>query len=539
MPATRTGENPLALGRAALERAAWDEARAHFEQAAEAGGGAEAWEGLSWAAWWQGDLDATFSSRERAFRAYRRANDPCGAARMAMWLASDHFDFRGDDAVAAAWLRRAEDLLHDRPVCAERGYNLLMAADLALFARGDPTTALANAQEAIEVARQVGDAGVEVVGNAILGSALVARGDVEDGLRKLDACAALAIAEDFELIVAPGWALCHTVSVCAEVGDFGRAGQWCRALHTWSARWQGRQFFGICRTAYGDVLAKRGDWSTAEEELSSALKDMSTTRPAMAASTAVRLGRLRASQGDRAAARELFESAMPLPGALLALGELDTEAGDPSAGVDAADRVLRNVGELSVLDRFPALELKARACARASDHDAAISAVEALEGDAARLGTPYMRGRGRIVRAEVLAATGDHDGARRAAEDAADLFAACAAPYDAACARIVLAEELHVLGRPERAASEARAAREVLARLRATPAADGAITDELSPRETEILRLVAEGLGDAQIAARLFLSPHTVHRHVANIRAKLRTPSRAAAVAYATQRGLL
>jgi hypothetical protein len=63
MPATRTGEDPLALGRAALEQAAWDEARAHYEQAVEADGGGEAWEGVSWAAWWQGDLDATFASR--------------------------------------------------------------------------------------------------------------------------------------------------------------------------------------------------------------------------------------------------------------------------------------------------------------------------------------------------------------------------------------------------------------------------------------------------------------------------------------------
>src|SRR5215207_948435 len=156
MPATRTGEDPLALGRAALEQAAWDEARAHYEQAVDTGGGGEAWEGVSWAAWWQGDLDATFASRERAFRAYRQADDPCGAARMAMWLASDHFDFRGDDAVAGAWLRRAEDLVRDRPPCPERGYNLLMAADLALFAHGDPATALAKAQEAIEVARDVG-----------------------------------------------------------------------------------------------------------------------------------------------------------------------------------------------------------------------------------------------------------------------------------------------------------------------------------------------------------------------------------------------
>jgi ATP/maltotriose-dependent transcriptional regulator MalT len=226
---------------------------------------------------------------------------------MAMWLASDHFDFRGDDAVAGAWLRRAEDLVRDRPPCPEHGYNLLMAADLALFAHGDPATALAKAEAAIEVARVIGDVGVEVVGNAVLGSALVARGDVEDGLRRLDACAALAIAEDFDLIVAPGWALCHTVSVCTNVGDFGRAGQWCRALHTWSARWNGRHFFGVCRTAYGHVLATRGDWGDAEEELSSALRDMSTTRPAMAASTAVRLGRLRASQGDRAGARELYD----------------------------------------------------------------------------------------------------------------------------------------------------------------------------------------------------------------------------------------
>ncbi len=57
-------------------------------------------------------------------------------------------------------------------------------------------------------------------------------------------------------------------------------------------------------------------------------------------------------------------------------------------------------------------------------------------------------------------------------------------------------------------------------------------------REVEVLRLVAEGLSDAQIAERLALSPHTVHRHVANVRTKLRLPSRAAAVAHAARHGL-
>jgi ATP/maltotriose-dependent transcriptional regulator MalT len=539
MSATTTGEaDPLAAGRAALDGADWEAARARYEEAVAAEPSGEALEGLSWAAWWQGDLDATFGARERAFRAYRQAGDPCGAARMAMWLASDHFDFRGDDAVAGAWLRRAEDLVDGHGPCSEQGYNLLMAADLALFAHADPATALAKAGEAIDLAKRIPDVGVEVVANAILGSALVARGDVEEGLRRLDACAALAIAEDFDLIVAPGWALCHTVSVCTNVGDFSRAGQWCRALHTWSEKWHGRNFFGSCRTAYGDVLATSGDWGTAEEELSSAMQDMSATRPAMAATPAVRLGRLRASQGDLDAARGLFESALPLPTAVLALAELDMEAGDPQAGIDAADRVLRNLGELSVLERFPALELRGRATARAGDARRAAATADELDRDAERLGTPYMRGRSRLVRADVLAAAGDHDGARRAAEDAVDLFGRCSAPYDASRARLVLADALRALGREERAAAETRAAQDVLARLRAVRR-DDAVPEELSVRETEILRLVAQGLGDAEIAARLFLSPHTVHRHVANIRAKLRTPSRAAAVAYAGRHGLL
>ena len=70
------------------------------------------------------------------------------------------------------------------------------------------------------------------------------------------------------------------------------------------------------------------------------------------------------------------------------------------------------------------------------------------------------------------------------------------------------------------------------------PPAEEAETD-LSARELEVLKLVALGLSDREIAERLVLSPHTVHRHVANIRAKLRMPSRAAAAAHAARLGLL
>jgi pimeloyl-ACP methyl ester carboxylesterase/DNA-binding CsgD family transcriptional regulator len=68
---------------------------------------------------------------------------------------------------------------------------------------------------------------------------------------------------------------------------------------------------------------------------------------------------------------------------------------------------------------------------------------------------------------------------------------------------------------------------------------DASVSEELSVREREVLALVAQGLSDTQIAERLVISPHTVHRHVANILAKLGLPTRAAAAARAARTGLL
>ncbi len=77
------------------------------------------------------------------------------------------------------------------------------------------------------------------------------------------------------------------------------------------------------------------------------------------------------------------------------------------------------------------------------------------------------------------------------------------------------------------------------AREGASRAADPAAAILLSRREREVLALIAFGLSDREIAERIVVSPHTVHRHVANIRRKLGSNSRAAAVAEAARVGLL
>ena len=87
-----------------------------------------------------------------------------------------------------------------------------------------------------------------------------------------------------------------------------------------------------------------------------------------------------------------------------------------------------------------------------------------------------------------------------------------------------------------------RAAEVVLERVRrggADPASDSVPIDGLSPRELAVLRLIAQGMENSQIAAELGISPRTAKNHISNILAKLGFPSRVQAAVYAVRRGLI
>ena len=159
----------------------------------------------------------------------------------------------------------------------------------------------------------------------------------------------------------------------------------------------------------------------------------------------------------------------------------------------------------------------------------------------------------------LASAQGRTDEARHCFEDACELYSRSEAPFETGRARIQLAHALARLGRIDAAAEQLRLAKQLLSGLSAhleltraekaisdlltRPAADGTVreakTGGLTRREIEVLRLVAEGLGNQAIAERLFVSDHTIHRHLANILNKLDASTRAAAVAQAARRGLL
>jgi DNA-binding CsgD family transcriptional regulator len=149
------------------------------------------------------------------------------------------------------------------------------------------------------------------------------------------------------------------------------------------------------------------------------------------------------------------------------------------------------------------------------------------------------------ARGAVALAEGDARGALISLRDAQRIWLELDAPYEVGRTRMLLARACFALGDEEAAALEREAACDILRRLRAAPdlarldtsAAGG--PHGLSPRELDVLRLVAKGKSNREIAAVLVISEHTVARHLQNIYAKLRLTSRTAATAFAFEHDLI
>ena len=544
-------------GDAALSRGAWADARTAFEAALAVRESPEALEGLGVAAWWLDLADVLFDARERAYRLYREREDRAGAARIAVCLAWDCWAFRGEHAVANGWLQRARRLLEDLPDSSERAWLELREGALALLEDGDPDRAHAHATEGIRAAKASRNLDLEMLGRAVQGLALVASGAVAEGMRLLDEVNAAVVAGELTDLLAIGLACCYMVAACDRVRDYDRALEWVTRLKAFCAKWGLRPLFAVCRTQYASICMWRGTWLEAEQELVAATDELAASRPAMTADGTVRLGELRRRQGRLIEAAELFERSNPHPLSSLGRGELAMDRGDMRAAAEEAERYLRRIPARNRVDRAAGLDLLVRALAGVGDLDRARTALAEMTAIATIVGTRPVRAAASLAAGYVHRVAGDADAARRAIEDAVDGFLQSGACFELARARVELARTLSSLGRAEAAAEEAQRALDMFAELNAelevartrelkaslavgaSAAPRSRAAAGLTPREIEVLRLVAVGLNNQAIAERLFVSEHTIHRHVANIFSKLSVSSRAAAVAQGARRGLL
>jgi DNA-binding NarL/FixJ family response regulator len=553
MASTEAAARELAAGRDAMAAGAWEDARAAFERAAQSGAGAAAYEGLANTCGMLVDGDASIAARERAYALYREAGDEISAARAAVWLAVDSLDFRYETAVARGWMQRAERLLEGTPPTFELGLMRTFAGHLALMAEHDLATALACAAEGREIARTTGSPDLEVLSLGLEGLARVSEGDVRFGMRLLDESTAAALGGDVKNLVAVGQSCCYLIHACERVRDFERAGEWCGRVREFCERWRYVSMFTVCRTQYASVLMHRGEYADAEAVLLPAIEELRRNRPAAIAPAIARLAELRRRQGRRDDAARLFESVRTHGMAVLGRGELALDEGDARSALELAEQALRRVPPALRSERVSGLDLLARAAAKLGEEERAVAAAVELGEIAGVIGTEPLQALALRARGIALALR-EPDEARKALEDAADLLERVSMPYEAATAQLALAELLARTGRADTARGASAHAAALLARLRSGPV-DGsgdpwgatsaasraapAAESRLTERERDVLRLVAAGLADKEIAAKLSLSPHTIHRHVANILTKLDLPSRAAAVAQAAKLGML
>jgi DNA-binding NarL/FixJ family response regulator len=550
----------LEEGRAAIRNGDWHAAARAARGSLEQGETAQGHELLGLAAWWLSDPDTVFDSRERAYRLYLDRHDERRAARLAIWLDWDYRAFRGEPAVANGWLRRARRLLEAHRDSATYGWLLLREADARLGQ--DARATAATAAEAAALGRRHGDPNLAHIGLSLEGLALVAAGEVTEGMQKLDEATAAIVAGDFTDRAAAGATCCHLISACELVRDFDRAGQWCERVREYCRRWNHPPLFAVCRTQYASVLVSSGDWAEAERELTASIAELTELRPGWISQGQLGLGELRRRQGRLDEAAALFESivtgARPRLGrvdlfatqARLGLAAIALERGSPTEAERLARGVLRQVARGNHTARAAALELIVLAAAAGGRAEAVRSDLQELQQLATGVESEAIKASARLAAGAFAASRGELAEARTAFEDAAAGFERAGAPYDAVRARLLLAEQLQTEGSLEAAASEAATVAAQARQLGASSLEQRAGTlsrsllvqparrPSLTRREQEVLAHLARGLTNRQIAGRLGVSQHTIHRHLGNIFTKTGLSSRSAAVAFACRQGI-
>jgi DNA-binding NarL/FixJ family response regulator len=488
---------------------------------------------------------------EAAYRLHRQGGDPRVSGRVAVLLAQVELT-AGNEPGARGWLGRARRLINEAGPCPEEGYLriAMMGCEVA-----DVTELEANAARALEIARAFRDTNLEIRALAESGLALVSMGRISEGLDHLDEALTAVIAGEAGDLMTSGLTCCAVVSACERLGDVDRLTHLLESLRRMaSERYGGFEspiLTSHCSQAYGGLLCEAGRWDEAEAALSRSLAVSNCAGHHAAAAS--RLAELRIHQNRTAEAAALlrgWEDRLEVAPALAQLHEARDE-------LDLAASTLRwalRQQETNLVVSAPLWAHLAQVERRRGDPAAAGEAATRLGSIADELPSSGVRALALLSRGRVRSARGE--------DPEADLVAALRELRDGERPR--LRGEIHVeLAAAKRdrdpagATTEARAALAIFERLGSRRDLDRVAAllrslgvnartaagsrgrhdlEDLSRREREVVPLLAEGLSNAEIAGRLFVTPKTVEHHVTSILSKLGLRTRAEVAAWAAHR---
>jgi DNA-binding CsgD family transcriptional regulator/tetratricopeptide (TPR) repeat protein len=537
------GVNHIERGRESYARRAWRDAYEALTLADQVTPlSVEDLDLLATSAYMLGRDDDYVSALERAHQLSLDGGDGPRAVRCALWMGMNLMT-RGEVGRGTAWLGRARRLVERQPSeCVERGL-LLLPLMFEHEAAGDRAAAIAVAAEAVAIGERCGDADLFALAAQSQGILLIGQGRVVEGLRLLDE-AMLAVTAGALSPIVNGFVYCGVIMGCQAAYEPRRAREWTAALTRWCEQQPDLvSFTGTCLVHRAEIMQLHGAWPDALAEARRASERcVLAGNAAAAAQAAYRQGEVHRLQGEFAAAEEAYRDARrggyePQPGlALLRLAQGNGEA--------ATAAIRRLVGETSEpAKRAALLPAYVEIMLAAGDVEAARGAGRELREIGERHESEMMDAIVAQARGAIDLAAGDAGAALVDLRRAHELWRELEAPFEAARTRVLMGRACAALGDDDTASMEFEAAREVFARLGAAPDlehADGLMRRSrpgdahgLTARELEVLRRVAAGASNREIAVALVISEHTVARHVQNIFAKLGVSSRTAAGAFA------
>jgi DNA-binding NarL/FixJ family response regulator len=503
-------------------------------------------ERLAVAAYMVGRDDECDDAWMDAHREWLRRGEGERAARCAFWQALGLL-FRGDLAPAMGWVARGRRILEGTRGGSVGQAWLLVLTALPVMFEGDAEGAYPTFLEAGEIAERFGDSDTTTFARLGRGQSLILQGRISEGMPLLDEVMVAVTAHEVSPIVA-GIAYCQVIALCQTVFDLRRAREWTEEL----SRWVDSQpdlipYRGNCLVHRCEIFQLQGAWTDALDAAKRACEWLSGP-PAWDSlgSAYYQLAEIQRLRGEFAEAEASYRKASlagrePEPGMSL----LRLRRGRIDLALPAIRRVTEEAQD--PVERSKLLPAYVEILVEAGDVGAAGEAADDLAQIAARVDAPYLHALAAHASGEVLLAEGDVRAALTKLREAHDSWRDLEALHQVARVRLLMGIACFELGDGATAELEFEAARRVFEELGAAPDLErvaqlGGLrraAGVLSPRENDVLNLVAAGKTNRAIAGELFISEKTVARHVSNIFTKLQLSSRAEATAYAYKHGLV